>query len=187
MLIRNKEGAAPVEGKLKSDLVLEEIERLGGRSKAISVEEEFRRLVIFTLKGDFYAFFGDAVKEIMPLEKIAFVPGCPDFIMGIINVRGDIESVLNIHRLIGLEDHPGDKDTRIVIAEKNGVRSGVLVDSVEDVIETPASLIKPPLSTLDKTIREFMVGGERLYRDHYVSILDVGKLFNTLAPDTPNP
>jgi purine-binding chemotaxis protein CheW len=137
-------------------------------------------IVVFTLAGNLYAFHGRHVKEILPDRHVTFVPGCPDFIAGIINVRGDIESVLDLHALI--HHTPGGKTetTKIVIGVIDDIRSGIRVDSVEDVIEVPADLIKRPIATLDRTVKELAVGGETLYENRYVTILDIGKIFESL-------
>ncbi len=172
--------------KNKSDRILAEIKKRGDLSKIEDVAEEKAMLVIFTLHRDYFAFHGNDIKEILPLENIAYVPGSPDYINGIINVRGDIESVLNIHRIMRLDETQITKDTRIIIAEKDGIRTGILVDTVEDVIEVSMGYIKPPISTLDKSVREFTIGGERIYADKYVSVLDVAKLFATIAPEKSN-
>ena len=167
----------------KSDRMLAEIKKRMDEAETINVEEEKALVVIFRLHGDCYAFWGDDIKEILLPEEIVYVPGCPEFIDGIINVRGDIESVLNLHKLMGLEESSLTGATRIIIAEKDGIRSGIRVDSVEDVIEVPTETIKPPIPTLDKAIREFSLGGERFFADEYVSILDVGKMFKMIASE----
>lgn len=169
--------------KQKSDTILEKIHTRLKYAQSDTIQEEKRRLVISTVQQHLFAFWGDDIKEILPLDKIAYVPGCPDFILGIINVRGDIESVLNIHRLMGFQNSQITWETRIVMAQKEGIRSGIMVDSVEDIIEISADLIKPPISTLDKSLREFIIGGERLYRNQYVSIIDIGKIFNFIIPE----
>ena len=74
------------------------------QNNVIRVEEEKIKLVIFSLRGDYYAFYGKQVKEILRFREITYVPGCPDYIMGIINVRGDIESVLNLHLMMGIPE-----------------------------------------------------------------------------------
>lgn len=85
----------------KSDRILAEVKRRKSQEKIVDVDEEKVKLVIFSLLSDYYAFHGSDVKEILPLGKITYVPGSPDFILGIINVRGDIESILNIHNFWG--------------------------------------------------------------------------------------
>ncbi|MCP4109942.1 MAG: purine-binding chemotaxis protein CheW [Desulfobacteraceae bacterium] len=167
--------------KNKSERILAEVKNIRENNKIIEVEEEKTELVIFSLDNNYYAFNGEDIKEILPYEEITYVPGCPDFIIGIINVRGDIESVLNIHVLMGLPETKSPKNSRIIIAFKKNIRSGILVDSVEDVIEVPTNLIKRPISTLDKAVREFAVGGETIYGRKYVTILDIGKIFGKIA------
>jgi len=168
------------ENKNKTERILEEIKKQRSQTRVIETEEEKIELVIFSLADDYYAFYGTNVKEILPYEEITYVPGCPDFIIGIINVRGDIESVISIHKLLGIQEKKTDKKFRIIMAVHEDILSGILVDSVEDVIEVPVSYIKHPISTLDKKIKDFTVGGEMIYEKKYVNILDLGKLFTKL-------
>ncbi len=156
--------------------IMAEVQRRRELERAATIELERVDLVIFTLAGDYFAFSGGDVREILSYEKITFVPGCPDVISGIINVRGDIESVINLRRALSMPEAAPTRDSRIIIAARDGVRSGILVDSVEDVIAVPSDWLKRPLSTLDKTIREYAVGGETIYRSRYVTLLDVGKI-----------
>lgn len=164
----------------KADKILDKIRQQRQDSIKTSVEEERIDLVIFTLDDDYYAFYGKDTKEILSYEGTTYVPGCPEYIIGIINVRGDIESVLDIRLLMKLEKSNVKKTSRIIIAHKAGIRSGIMVDSVEDVIDVPVSAVKRPISTLDKSIKEFAVGGETVYNDRYVTILDAGKIFGKI-------
>jgi purine-binding chemotaxis protein CheW len=164
----------------KSKLILDELRRRGTREKIVDVEEETIKVVIFSLLNETYAFNGPEVKEILPLLPVYYVPGSPDFIPGVINVRGDIESVININRLLGLPDSKPSPKSRIAIVDIGGLRSGIIVDVVEEVIDIPASFVKPPLSTLNKTVREY-VAGELMFQDRTVTILDMGKIFGRLG------
>lgn len=163
--------------KNKIELIREELWKRKSGEKIVEVEEERIKIVIFSLMDDYYAFYGSDIKEILPaLTKIFYVPGSPDYIMGIINVRGDIESVININKFLGLSDFKNTPKNRIAIAEKNGLRSGIFVDSIEDVLDVPISSIMPPLSTLNRTIKEF-VAGETIYKNQNVTVLDIGRIF----------
>lgn len=75
----------------------EEVNRRREAVPAVLVEEEKIKLVIFSLGQDRYAFPGKDVKEILRCEKITYVPGSPPVIHGIINNRGDIESVIKLN------------------------------------------------------------------------------------------
>ncbi len=164
----------------KSDSILEEVKKRRGGVKVVDVDEEKVKLVIFSLQKDYYAFYGSDIKEILPPVKITYIPGSPDFIIGVINLRGDIESVINIHKFMGLPAGKPADSNRITIAEKDGIRSGILVDSVEDVIDIPISSIKPPISTLNDSIKEF-VAGETTCNNMNVTLLDVGKIFKKVT------
>ncbi len=163
--------------KSKTDQILTQVRKLKESSVVGEMTEEKVELVIFTLGDNYYAFYGHNVKEIMPYEKITYVPGCPSSIIGIINVRGDIESVLSLHKIIGIPESRISRKTRIIIAADREIRSGILTDSVEDVLSLSVSGIKKPISTLDKSVKEFALGGETLYNNKYVTLLDLGKIF----------
>jgi len=145
------------------------------------VEEEKAKFVIFSLHDGLYAFAGGDVKEILPALEVFPVPGAPQSVPGVINNRGDIEAVIDLRVVLGL--HPGERTerSRIVMTEKAGVRSGMLVDSVLDVVDLPPSSIKPPLATLDDATRK-LVTGETLYRDRSVVLLEVHRIIEVLRP-----
>ncbi|MCK9364809.1 MAG: chemotaxis protein CheW [Syntrophales bacterium] len=166
-------------GTNKSDLILDGIMRRKEKERIVDVEEKKVKVVIFSLHGDFYAFYGEHIKEILPLLTIYYVPGSPEFIPGVINVRGEIESVININRFLGLPDSENSPTSRIALTVTDGIRSGILVDSIEEVLDIPASLVNPPLDTLSKSIKEF-VSGEFTHKGKLVTILDIGKIFGKI-------
>ncbi len=169
-------------GKLKSDKILEDLKKNQEGNKIVEVEEKKVKLVIFTLMDSYFAFYGDDVKEILPILNIYFVPGSPDYILGIVNVRGDIQSVLDINIVMGLGKHDFDNDSRIIIAEKKNIRSGIQVDSVVDVLDLAESSIRDTISTLNDNV-SFFVAGEISYKDRNVTLLDVGKLFEKITQE----
>ncbi len=166
--------------KNKSDLIIEEIMRRKENGSIVDVEEKKVKVVIFSLCDDSYAFYGEYIKEILPLMTIYYVPGAAEFIPGVINVRGEIESVININRFLGIQETVEAGSGRIALAVTNGLRSGILVDSIEEVLDIPVGSIKPPIDTLSKSVREF-VAGEFIHQDKLVTILDIGKIFGKIA------
>jgi purine-binding chemotaxis protein CheW len=166
--------------KNKSDQILEEIMRRKEKERIVDVEESKIKVVIFSLQGGLYAFYGEHIKEILPLMTIYYVPGAAEYIPGVINVRGEIESVININRFLGIADTANAQSGRIALAAANGIRSGILVDAIEDVLDIPANAVKPPLDTLSKSLKEF-VTGEFIHRERLITILDIGKIFARVA------
>jgi len=164
----------------KSDIILEELRRRTYKDRVVDVEEKTLKIVIFSLAAERFALYGADVKEIIPLVEIYYVPGTPQYIAGIINLRGDIESVITINHFIGLADSELTGQSRIIIAQKDGVRSGMLADSVEDVLDLPVSAIRPPLSTHSAGLKEF-VAGEVLLAGRSILLLDLGRIFSKMA------
>ncbi len=166
--------------KKKADRILAEVRRRQADAKVVEVDEEKIKLVIFSLGDDRYAFYGSDVKKILPYKEITYVPGSLAFISGIINVSGDIESVLNIHKFLNLAETQTTINTRIILAAKAGICSGILVDSVEEVSDIPKSSIKPPISTIDEKIKHYIVG-EAIYNKTHVTVFDIGEIFKKIA------
>ena len=79
----------------KTSKIINEIKKRKDQTH-INIDEELVELVFFKLLDHFYAIFGTDAKEILPLLRINQIPGAPANILGVINVRGDIESVLDI-------------------------------------------------------------------------------------------
>ncbi len=164
----------------KSDRILNELRKRKAQKTVLDVDEKKIKTVIFSLRGELFALPGENIKEILPLSVIYPVPGTPPYIPGVINMRGEIESVLTINAFLGLAESERSTDSRIAIAEKGAIRSGILLDSVTDVVDIPVSAVKPPLDTLAKARKEF-VAGEFLYRDKNIILLDIAKIFGKVS------
>ena len=168
-----------MSGKKKSQEILDSIEQKQ-KEAAVDVSVASVKLVIFTLLNGYYAFQGKSIKEILPSSKINLVPGVPNFILGVINVRGDIESVININDFLGLPRQDSELGKNIIIAEGEGIRSGILVNSVEDVMDFPEDSIQPPLSSLNEKIKQYVIG-ETDYKDKSVTVLNVQEIFKNIS------
>jgi purine-binding chemotaxis protein CheW len=166
--------------KKKSQKIIEVIEAKQNETALIDVNIASIKLVIFTLPSGYYAFGGESIKEILPAGKINEVPGVPGFILGVINVRGDIESVIDINSFLGLPEQETSNSKNIIIAEGAGVRSGILVNSVEDVMDFPEDSIQPPLASLNDKIKQFVIG-ETEYKEQSVTVLNAEEIFKNIS------
>ena len=77
-------------------------QRLDAQKEIVNIDEPLVKLVIFALGDDQFAFLGEGIHEILTKVDVFFVPGCPPSLEGVINVRGDIESVIRPHDLLHL-------------------------------------------------------------------------------------
>jgi len=163
----------------KSEAILEHIRHKNGKDQIVDVEEERVQIVIFRLMDALFGIYGSDAKEVLAVNKITAIPGSPDFIVGIINVRGDVESVIDLNRLLQLPPERELTKVRIIIAQSGGMRSGICVAAIEDVVEIPQRSVQPAISTLGENIRHYVVG-ETLHNGKNVTVLDMGRIFEKI-------
>ncbi|GAK51490.1 chemotaxis signal transduction protein [Candidatus Moduliflexus flocculans] len=145
----------------------------------IEIEEKTLQVVIFRLDEKLYACYGKWVKEIFPVSAITYVPGMPEYLLGVMNVRGDIESVIDMRAVLGMPYRTPGKQSRICLAEAAHVRSGILVDTVENVMELPEESFVLMESVGNAPNAEYVIGGTR-YHEQDVVLLDLEKMFTHL-------
>lgn len=164
----------PACEQLKSEQILDELKRRQRTREVVDVEEERVKVVIFVCGENRYAFYGADIREILPQCDISWIPCLPEYLPGLINVRGDIESVIAIHHFLG-EQKAGAGKYLIAMAVKGNFHSGILIDVMEDVVDIPLSTIHPSLTTLNGTVRDLVIG-EIEYGGEIVTLLDIEKL-----------
>ncbi len=145
-------------------------------SEIINVDEESIKLVVFELAGDWFAFPGENISEILPKVEVFFVPGCPATLEGVINVRGDIESVITLSELLGKPATEVTATSSILRGHGGGMRSGIRVDRVIDVLDVVQSAIQPPHTKLPEHMRQIVTGLMK-HQDKPVAILDLKRIF----------
>lgn len=98
--------------------------------------------VTFTLEQETYGINVMQVQEVLRETEVAPVPGAPDYVIGIINLRGNVVSVINARARFGLADIESTDLTRIIVVEIREQIVGILVDSVAEVVDIMASEIE---------------------------------------------
>ena len=98
-------------------------------------EDPVLRWVTFRLDKEKYCINVMQVQEVLRISEIAPVPGAPAFVLGIINLRGNVVTVVDTRKRFGLMPKDVDEASRIVIIEVNSNVIGMLVDSVADVVD----------------------------------------------------
>ncbi|MBK1648830.1 chemotaxis protein CheW [Rhabdochromatium marinum] len=150
----------------------------------VEVDAPTVKLVIFAIGDALFAFPGQNIAEILPLTTIHFVPGCPPSLEGVINVRGDITSVIRLGDLLDRSHEPSSRRAAILLgqarAQDNAMRSGLRVDRVEDVLDIVEESMRPPTDTLPERLRAVATGIFQ-HRDETVIALDLERLFQDYA------
>ena len=155
-------------------------QRRQGGDLAAQADEQMTRMVFFTLGGQLFAVAGASISEILPLGAIAFVPGCPAAMLGVINVRGAIESVINLAALLGLRQGERSRHSAIMLAVAAEMRSGLTVDAIVDVAEVPQSALQAPPATTPATLDGIVTGTVRL-GDKVATLIELDRLFQEFA------
>jgi purine-binding chemotaxis protein CheW len=91
--------------------------------------------VTFTLEDETYGMNVMQVQEVLREVEVAPVPGAPDYVLGIINLRGNVVSVIDARTRFGLQPKESDEMSRIIVIEAQQQILGILVDSVAEVVD----------------------------------------------------
>lgn len=133
--------------------------------------------VTFSLADETYAIDVLQVQEVLKMTDIAPVPGVPDYILGIINLRGDVVTVIDARRRMSLPFREPDDASRIVIIDVGHQNVGILVDAVAEVVQiSPSSVDPAPAVGNDQTSR-FILGVSST-EDGLTILIDLNKLLS---------
>ncbi|MBU3099298.1 MULTISPECIES: chemotaxis protein CheW [Clostridium] len=142
------------------------------------IEEE--QLVTFKIDVEEYGVKIANVQEINRMPEVTKVPRAPYFIEGIVNLRGNVIPALDLRKLFSFPQKPVTDATRIIIVDFNGKRTGIVVDSVLEVLRFEKNLIESPPDILSSGIDSDYVegvgkleGGKRI-----ILILDISKVLS---------
>ncbi len=138
-------------------------------------EEEALPMVVVMLDGLPFGIAGGPAKEIVASPRITPVPGTPAVIRGVILLRGEIEAVVDLRSVLGLEPQELGVAARIVMVEGQALRAGLLVDAVEDVTDVPGGELNPAVASFDDRLRR-LAGGTFHYQGRDAVVLDVERI-----------
>ncbi len=149
-----------------------EAQASGAEKKAGTSLQQF---VGFSLAEVDYAFEIRRIQEIILMPPVTRIPQMPDWIDGLINLRGSVIPVVNMRKRFELEPRASDEYTRIIVLNHSGKTIGVVVDSVSRVIKLTNDEIQPPPVTINSQERACLQGVAKV-DDRLVVILDVDRL-----------
>lgn len=103
-------------------------------------------ILFFNIGESIYGIEIKYVKEIISVEQITIVPKIPDYIKGVINIRGKVVPIISVRNRFGIEEIPYDDRTCIIVLEfEDGEQVGIIVDRVQEVlIAKPSDISKAP-------------------------------------------
>lgn len=135
-------------------------------------------MLSFSIGDATYAIEIKYIKEIIGVDQITVVPKIPDYIKGVINLRGKVVPVISVRRRFGMEEIPYDSRTCIIVLEfEDGEQVGVIVDRVQEVVDVkPDDMSKTPDSKNINTNR--YIKSIAQMGDTVKLLIDCNKLIN---------
>jgi purine-binding chemotaxis protein CheW len=154
---------------------------LKARAKAMAAEPEGTEpgdrieIVEFVLSFEKYGVESRYVREVCPLKEFASVPCTPSFVLGIMNVRGEILSIIDIRKVFDLPE-PGLGDlSRVIVLSSEDMEFGILADAIAGIRTIQVNgLLPPPPPTFTGLRREYLKG---LVPDG-TAVLDAGRILS---------
>jgi purine-binding chemotaxis protein CheW len=137
--------------------------------------DEALRWVTFRLENEKYGINVMQVQEVLRVSEIAPVPGAPSYVLGIINLRGNVVTVIDTRNRFGLSSAEMDDSTRIVIIEADEQVVGILVDSVAEVVDLKTSEIETAPNVGTEESAKF-IQGVASHDGELLILVDLNKL-----------
>lgn len=139
---------------------------------------ELLQLVTFSIGGEEFGVNILKVQEILRTMEITKVPRAPEFVEGVINLRGKVIPIIDLRRRFNMAPKIHDKNTCIIDCEINNIIVGFVVDAVSEVLRIPASTVEPPPPVVAGIGSDYISGVGQL-QDRLLIMLDLDKLLST--------
>src|SRR5246127_5672589 len=132
-------------------------------------------IVGFRVGRETYGVPITSLHEIVRVPEITAVPDAPEYMEGVINLRGKIVSVIDLRKRLGEKQVTGHRRNRILVIEHNGRLAGLIVDSASEVLKIPASDVETSPTSLQESGGNCVTGLGK-YRGRLIVLLDMSKL-----------
>ncbi len=144
--------------------------------------KEVLQLVTFRLGKEEFSMDILKVQEIIRHMELTRVPRTPDFVDGVINLRGRVIPVLDLRKRFGLPADEKTNETRIIVVDVDNRTVGLKVDAVSEVLRLPADTVEPPPSLVTGIESDYIMGVGKL-EGRLIILLDVAKILTRTERD----
>lgn len=149
--------------------------------KDVALDDHVTQWGTFRLGDEIYGVNVMQIREVLRYTEITPVPGAPYFVLGIINLRGNVVTVIDTRTRFGLSTGDVDNNTRIVIVEVDKQVIGMLVDSVAEVTYLKESEIEKAPSVGNEETSKFITGVCNK-NDELLILIDLERMIQTGNP-----
>ena len=144
--------------------------------------KEVLQLVTFRLGNEEFSMDILKVQEIIRHMNLTRVPRTPDFVDGVINLRGRVIPVLDLRKRFGMAAEEKTNETRIIVVDVDNSVVGFKVDAVSEVLRLPADTVEPPPLLVKGTESDYIKGVGKL-EGRLIILLDVSKILSKTEKD----
>ena len=144
-----------------------------------AIEQESMKVIVFQLEDKEYAIPVSRVQGIERLLHITRVPKTPNYVKGVINLRGVVTPIIDLRERFSLPASDNQDATRIIIVSIKDTEVGFIVDSANDVLDINVKSIEPQPEVVGTTEEEFISGLARL-DNRLLILLQLEKVLDTL-------
>ena len=134
-----------------------------------------KQLVIFELGAENFGIDIALVEGIVKLQEITKIPQAPHYMEGITNHRGSVLPVIDLQKRFGMSSQEQTSETRIMVANVDGVKTGMIVSAVSEVLTIEENVIEPPPPMVSNINTEFITGVAKIDK-RLVILLDLSKV-----------
>jgi len=146
-------------------------------ARELHSETNTEKYLVFQIGNETYGVPLLQVQEIRTYTPATRVPNAPEYVLGVVNLRGNIIAVIDARARFGLPPLPDEESTVVVVVHVNGKTFGLRLDSVSDVVDIPVDQIQPTPPIASEATQRFLSGvvqvGERV-----VILLNLREIFD---------
>jgi len=139
-------------------------------------DTQANKYLFFRIDRESYGIGIKHVIEIIELQTISLVPDMPDYVKGVINLRGKVIPIVDLRLRFGMDEREYDNRTCIIVTEIDSVLVGCLVDTVEEVMEIPEKNVENPPKFRTASGRNRYISGMGKVGDAIKILIDVEEI-----------
>lgn len=135
-------------------------------------------LVVFSIGDEEFGVDIAQVREIIRLRQITYLPKAPNFVEGVINLRGQIVAVINLAKRLGVPSKAPSNASRIIILEMGNNSVGMIVDAVSEVLKLAPDQIQQIPEFIETGVPQAYIYGVAKLKDRLLVLLDLNRVLS---------
>lgn len=144
--------------KIQEEIILQQRAKELAKQHQAPVFGDQTEVIRFQLHPEVYAIATDLVQEVITMDSLTPIPGTPGFIMGIVNYRGTILSVVNLKRFLGITETGLTQMNKIIVLRDEQMEFGLVVDKILNTESVHSSSISAPPIAMSENGSEIIKG-----------------------------